>query len=337
MTTSLLSGLAARDALTPLDERLSPAKLTTQLSPVMLDAVRGVAADKKTYLAPSSANMDVLWYRQDLFSAAGLKPPATWNDFFTSASALTKDGKYGYTIRGGAGSTFPLLAEMYAYSGVTSFFDSSGASTANDPAHVEYLTKLAAMFGNQTPDADVTNSFTQMVAQFGGGSVAMLHHNLGSSADHAKSLGSKAAAVPLPQKDPKRPVIVANPVDGFAILKSSKHQDAAWTFISYLLNAETNSYWNRTVGQLPANTAANAESWIEDQEPVRLTLALLSDPATTVVSPPVYLPEYSAITKTQMEPKFQEVLLGKLTPKEYLDTLAEALTEAQAAWTKRTS
>jgi ABC-type glycerol-3-phosphate transport system substrate-binding protein len=42
--------------------------------------------------------VQVLWYRKDLFKAAGLdpsKPPATWDELIADAKALAKDGKYG--------------------------------------------------------------------------------------------------------------------------------------------------------------------------------------------------------------------------------------------------
>ena len=42
--------------------------------------------------------VQVLWYRKDLFKAAGLdpsKPPATRDELIADAKALAKDGKYG--------------------------------------------------------------------------------------------------------------------------------------------------------------------------------------------------------------------------------------------------
>jgi multiple sugar transport system substrate-binding protein len=55
---------------------------------------------------------------------------------------------------------------------------------------------------------------------------------------------------------------------------------------------------------------------------------------TAVVSPPYYLPQFSSITKADTEPLFQKVLLGQMKPQEFLDTMAQKLTDAQAEWKK---
>ncbi|MBY8853780.1 extracellular solute-binding protein, partial [Saccharothrix sp. MB29] len=103
-----------------------------------------------------------------------------WDEFVTAAEKLTDTAanKYGYTIRGGAGSVFQLITEAYSYSGVDNFFK-DGQSTLGDEANAELVDKVAKLYKKATPEADVNNSFTQMIAQFTGGSVAMMHHNLG--------------------------------------------------------------------------------------------------------------------------------------------------------------
>jgi len=65
---------------------------------------------------------------------------------------------------------------------------------------------------------------------------------------------------------------------------------------------------------------------------LKMAVETLEDPNTVVVSPPYYLPQFSSITKSETEPLFQKVLLGEMRPKEFLDTLAQKLTDAQAEW-----
>ncbi|WP_436760443.1 extracellular solute-binding protein [Streptosporangium sp. V21-05] len=48
-----------------------------------------------------------------------------------------------------------------------------------------------------------------------------------------------------------------------------------------------------------------------------------------------FKPEFNAIAKTDMEPEFQKVLRGGLAPKDFLDTFAARLTEAQASYRQR--
>jgi multiple sugar transport system substrate-binding protein len=309
-------------------------KLVTGLA----ESVRKVASDGKLYEVPTSGNLDVFWYRKDLFSEAGLKAPQTWDEFFTDVPRLTDtaENQYGFTIRGGAGAIFQLLTEMYSYSGITSFFDPSGKSTINDPKNVELIQKVAALYKKNTPSADVNNDFTKMVAQFGGGSVAVMHHNLGSAANNTKALGDKVAAVPLPVSSTGVHTVVPNPVDGLVVFKASKHQNAAWLFVQFIAEKTSNSAWNEKVGQIPANTQVSNESWLQSQLPVRDALKVIDDSATVTVQAPYYLPEFSAITKTDMGPLWQKVLLGTMTAQQFADTFAAKMTEAQEKYTKRT-
>ncbi|MFC6087005.1 ABC transporter substrate-binding protein [Sphaerisporangium aureirubrum] len=336
VTTSYLASLTGQQALEPADQWLSSSPAGGALLESMLTSVKQTTPDGKAYMVPATSNLDVVWYQKDKLSAAGVEAPKTWDDFFAAVPKLTKaPDQYGWTIRGGAGSIFQLLAEAYAYSGVTEFFDASGKSTVNDPKNVELVGKIAELFKKDTPEADVTNDFPKMVAQFTSGKVAMMHHNLGSYNDHVKAFGAdKVDAFPLPVGASGKRTIVANPVDGFAVFKNSEHKDAAWKFVEFLVSKESNSYWNQQTGQIPANKDAQGDAWLDERPYLKNAVQVLSDPATAVVSPPYYLPQFSAITKADTEPLFQKVLLKSMTPKEFLDTMAQKLTEAQAEWKK---
>jgi len=337
VTTSYLAHLVGQDALEPLDERVESGPLKGKLLPGLVETVRQTAADGKLYAAPASGNLDVIWYRSDLFSEQKIESPKTWDQLADAAAKLTKpaENKYGFTIRGGAGSIFQLLAEAYSYSGVEKFHD-GGKSTVSDPRNAELVTKIAGMYKKVTPEADVNNNYTQMVAQFTGGTVAMMHHNLGSTADVMKAFGpEKVRAMPLPVGPSGKRTVVPNPTDGFAVFKGGKNPDASWKFVEFLTSAESNGYWNEKVGQIPANTDVRGAEWIQKNAAVKMALGVLEDPATVLVPAPVYLPEYSSITKTDTEPLYQKVLLGQMSAQESLDQLGAKLTTAQQEWEKR--
>jgi multiple sugar transport system substrate-binding protein len=336
VTTSYLAGLTGQKALEPADDALAKSPVNGKLLDSMLASVKQATPDGKLYMVPATSNLDVVWYQKDKLAAAKVEAPQTWDEFFAAVDKLTKaPDQYGWTIRGGAGSIFQLLSEAYAYSGVTQFFDASGKSTVNDPKNVELVTKIAALYKKDTPEADVTNDFPKMVAQFTSGKVAMMHHNLGSYNDHVKAFGAdKIDAFPMPVGASGKRTIVANPVDGFAVFKNSTNKDAAWKFVDFLVSKESNSYWNQQTGQIPANKDAQADAWLGERPYLKNAVQVLGDPGTVVVSPPYYLPQFSSITKADSEPLFQKVLLGQMKPQEFLDTLAGKLTEAQAEWKK---
>ncbi|MFF9062743.1 ABC transporter substrate-binding protein [Streptomyces sp. NPDC014882] len=334
ITASMAASIAAQDALEPLDGRLAKSPLNGELNKSMVESLKSAGGGDALYSIPTSANNGVLYYRTDLFKAAGLAEPTTWDAFYTAAEKLTNTGKnqFGYTIRGGAGSIAQALDAMYGQSGITSFWNGD-RTTVNDPKNVEALEKYAALYKKVTPAADLNNDFTKMVAQWDSGTIGMLNHNLGSYQDHVKAFGTdKFRGIPQPVGASGKRVQVSNPVDGIGMFKSSKNKDAAWKFIEFATSKAENSKFNESAGQVPSNTGAAKDAWIDKAEPTKLAAQALSDGTTTIVQLPYYLPDWGTISKSDNEPNFQKVLLGKLTAKKFLDTLAEQLNTAQAEW-----
>ncbi|CAL9571266.1 hypothetical protein SUDANB70_04867 [Streptomyces sp. enrichment culture] len=337
ISASMLAGFAAQGALDPLDDRLGKSSLDGKLNKDMVESLRAAGGgDDELYSIPTSANNGVLYYRTDLFEKAGLQEPTTWDRFFEAAEKLTDKGsnKFGYTIRGGAGSIAQALDAMYGQSGITSFWDSTGTrTTVDDPKNVAALEKYAALFKKVTPAADLNNDFTKMVAQWDSGTIGMLNHNLGSYQDHVKALGTdRFRGIPQPTGPDGKRVQVSNPVDGLGLFKSSRNKEAAWTFIEFATSHESGSKFNESAGQVPAHLDAAKDPWIAEAEPTKLAAEALTDGSTTIVQLPYYLPDWNTISKADNEPNFQKVLLGDLSAEDFLSTLAEQLNEAQAEW-----
>jgi multiple sugar transport system substrate-binding protein len=331
---AMLAGIAAQGALEPLDERIAASPLGGKLNAGMVENVKAAGGQDRMFTVPTSASNGVLYYRTDLFEEAGLEPPTTWAKFFTAADKLTAKDKnrFGYTIRGGAGSIAQALDAMYGQSGIDTFWQGD-KTTVNAPENVAALEKYAALFKKNTPAADVNNDFTKMVAQWDSGEIGMLNHNLGSYKDHVKALGTeKFRGIPLPTTDDGTRVQVSNPVDGLGLFKSSKNKTAAWKFIEFAASHESNSRWNESAGAIPAHIEAAKDAWVQKAEPTRLAAEALSSGSTKIVQLPYYLPDWNTISKAENEPAFQKVLLGKMSAKDFLDSLAEQLNEAQAEW-----
>ncbi|MFG2731950.1 ABC transporter substrate-binding protein [Streptomyces canus] len=332
---AMLAGFSAQNALEPLDSRLSKSSLNGKLNEDMVGVLKAAGGgDGTLYSIPTSANNGVLYYRTDLFKKAGLDEPTTWDKFYAAADKLTdaKKNEFGYTIRGGAGSIAQALDAMYGQSGITSFWNGD-KTTVNDPKNVAALEKYAALYKKVTPAADLNNDFTKMVAQWDSGTIGMLNHNLGSYQDHVKALGvDKFRGIPQPIGSSGKRVQVSNPVDGMGVFKSSKNKDAAWKFIEFATSAAENSKFNKAAGQVPSNNDAAKDAWISEAEPTKLAAAALTDGSTTIVQLPYYLPDWNTISKADNEPNFQKVLLGDMSAKDFLDTMADQLNKAQAEW-----
>ncbi|MBO1335258.1 sugar ABC transporter substrate-binding protein [Streptomyces sp. VRA16 Mangrove soil] len=334
--TAMLATLTAQNVLEPVEDRIASGPLNGKLNSKFVESVKAAGGTHDLFTVPTSANNGVLYYRTDLFKKAGLDAPTTWSKFFDAATRLTDSSKnrFGYTIRGGEGSIAQALDAMYGQSGITSFWDAnSEKTTVNDPKNVAALEKYAGLYKKATPSADVNNDFTKMVSQWDSGTIGMLNHNLGSYAGHVKALGEeKFKGLPNPTSDAGIRVQVSNPVDGLGLFKASKNKTAAWKFMEFAASHAENSKWNESAGQIPANTEAAKDVWVQKAEPTKLAAEALESGSTKIVQLPYYLPDWNTISKTDNEANFQKVLLGKESAKKFLDTMADQLNKAQAEW-----
>ncbi|MFD4690307.1 ABC transporter substrate-binding protein [Streptomyces sp. NPDC058463] len=333
---AMVAGIAAQDALEPLDERFGKSSLSGKLNEAMIENVKAAGGRDAMYTVPISATNGVLYYRTDLFKKAGLGEPGTWDEFYKAAAELTDKEKnvFGYTIRGGPGSIAQALDAMYGQSGIESFWDAAGEkTTVDDPKNVAALEKYVGLYRKATPAADLNNDFTKMVAQFDSGDIGMLNHNLGSYQDHVSTLGAdKFRGIPQPELADGTRVMVSNPVSGLGLFKSSENKAAAWKFIEYAASHAANSKFSESAGLIPANEEAAGDPWIDTSETTKLGAEALFSGNTKIVQLPYYLPDWNTLSKADSEPNFQKVLLGKMSAEEFLGSLAERLNEAQAEW-----
>ncbi len=175
-----------------------------------------------------------------------------------------------------------------------------------------------------------------MNAQFDSGSIAMMHHNLGSYADHVKALGRiKFAGIPNPSAADGKRVTVSNPVDGLGLFRTSKNKAAAWKFIEFAVSHESNSKWNRSAAPSPPTRKPPGTRGWRRPRPLKLGAQALTDGSTAIVQLPYYLPDWNKISRSENEPGFQKVLLGTMSAKDFLDTLAKQLDAAQAEWNEQ--
>jgi multiple sugar transport system substrate-binding protein len=331
-----IAALVAQKALAPLDERLQAAGLEQQLSAQMLKSSRAAAPDSKLYLTPATSLADVIYYRADWFKDAGLKPPATWQDFDTAAQRLTdaSKGRFGYTLRGGNGFFAQLVEMVYPRAGVTTFYRPDGSCTLDDPAVIGACEAYVAMFGKQTARSDLTADFKAMVAQFGKGGAAMLSHSIGSYPNHVAALGAEKVGVVAPFPGPGHAVLTGWMTTGFGMFEASKHQDEAWKFLAYTMEQEGNSFWAQKSGYLPGNTAVAKEKWVSGNAALKAALEAAAKPGAVSLEQPYYLPEFSSITVTDLLPEWQKVLQGGQSTHDFLTAAAASLTKAKSTYGK---
>ena len=191
-----------------------------------------------------------LYYRHDLFQQAGLQPPKTFDEFLTAAKALTKDGMFGYGMRGGAGchdNWGPFVL------GGGASFEKGGLLTDKALAANRWFIELATKHKVVPPSAP-TDAFRQIVDSFKAGRTGDGHppHRLvrrGRGSARRQGLGCSAARA----ADGGGWTYFGDEFN--AIFSASKNKEAAFRWISFLSSAEDNVEQAKLSGQLPITTS----------------------------------------------------------------------------------
>ena len=318
-----------QDALEPLDNYVAEWENYDQMLETFQKSIKDTAPDGKLYGLAQSVVPPTLWYNTELFEKAGLEAPTTWDEVFEDTKKLTdkENGVYGFSIRGGAGSSQQLEQMLYQYSGITEMFDEDGNSTINDPLHVKFLEEFASLYNEYTPESDITNASTEMISAFDSGSAAMIFHNIASYAMHKETLGDNkvGAIVNLKSKDGDS-VLVSNGVVTLSVFKNSEHPDEAFKFISFLSEHENNSYYCEKFGSLPCNKVAMEDEWVKESKPVQAAADTLLNQETKIATLPVNVTGYFDLHSNTLAKDFQNVLLGNETAQQYLDKWADQMT-----------
>lgn len=329
--TSWLPEYSIREALYPLDDLFADSDLNGKINEGALDFNKKIVRDGKLYGIPYTQNLDIIWIREDLFKEAGIDAPETWDEFFKDVDEMTTDDVYGYTIRGGAGGALQLQRLMYAYSGITDYVKEDGQATIDDPMHVDFLKKYFELYQKNTPQSDITNGYKEMVATFDTGKAAMVHHNIGSFGEHSKALEpDQFEAIPLPKSEKRNYVVEGGNTIGISLFAETKHPEEAFKLAEFLNSAESQSYWNEKVGQIPTNGDVMDEEWIQDAQHLKVAFSVYDDPSTALYEPPFYLPDYRSILDNQVDAGIQSVMAGDKTVEDFLAEWADAI-EASAA------
>lgn len=325
-----MSDFIVQDALVALDDYLAGWEEAEYLLDMYQESIRDMAPDGKTYALANTVTLPTIWVNNSMMEEAGLDMPKDWLEVCDDAVLLTdtSKGQYGFSIRGGAGSSQQFEQMMYMHSGILDMFDEEGNSTVNDPAHVELLEKFAALYMKATPESDVTNGYAEMVAAFDSGTAAMIFHNLGSYGEHKKNLGDgNFTALTTVASKAGTQVIVSNGATCNAVFKDSKNPEAAFKWISYLNSHYACSYFSEQIGQIPCNELALQDDWVTEVTHMKESADAILSGNCTLATLPINITGYYDLHNNVLVQGFQQVMLGELSAQDYLDDWAAQMTQ----------
>lgn len=254
-------------ALAPLDEYLDAWDGKADVQENLFDLTLG--NDGVSYYLPLQYVVLYLYYRTDMFEAAGLEPPTTCEEFRNAAIALSSGDTYGFGFRGGKGGHDHWMS--LALGGKADF--SKGALLSDEAvAGTQFVVDLFA--GDKAfPPSTPNDGFKEIISSFKAGKTAMTIHHVGSSAEMVEALGDKVSATTVPECNGGRWTAFGD--ESTAIMSSAASKDAAWKWISFLSTKGNNATFNKATGQLPVTISDTAEWSLHEKRFVDATVASL--------------------------------------------------------------
>jgi multiple sugar transport system substrate-binding protein len=221
-----------------------------------------------------------IFYRKDLFEAAGIKPPTTWDELLAAAKALNKpeEGQIGIAFPGKQGTydtdQFYMTFVMQAGGGLS---DEQGKPTFDTPEQLEALKfekELSQYAAKGTPSwtfTEVQKEFNQGKAAmaFGGGwFLADLKKNAPKIADN---IGVLPVLVGPGGEKAQHSVSFANP---WMIYKQTKCPQEAKTFLKWMMKKENiqKLYASEPGAKWPVYKSLLADP-VYSEDPLRAELA----------------------------------------------------------------
>jgi multiple sugar transport system substrate-binding protein len=323
---STVASFASRKALVNLDSYISRSDVVDPTDYV--DAFKTFTTyDGSMYGLPIDGESTGLFYRTDLFEAAGIKaPPTTWEEFEADAKALTKPDAHQYGLAMFAPESayywYPWLwqegGQVLSKNGKKVLFDDAVAKKAAD--YYVGLTKYAP------PDYLNSNSYDGRVA-FANGQVGMYVAGAwfaGTLGDEFPGITGKWATAPLPQGPAGCATTVAG--DSLVMFQGAKNKDASWKFVEFLSEPDNMATWtfDSPAGTLlPPRTSLLESPALLQKKPV---LKQFADAMKCGVSNVIVNKDWPRIEE-QLNKELGRAMYGKQTPSQALDKAAAAADE----------
>lgn len=299
------TSIADAGYLLPLDEVAG----VKDISPSYLDAAKG--SDQKIYGVPLSINSAVIFYNKKLFADKGIETPATWEELLQVSEELQKKGIIPIAQ---AGKAAYLLSMTHSVIGPSAY-------GSND--YVEKLLKGEAKFTDETfkesikrmqelapyfPQDFVAIDDKDAQALFYTGKAAMYingSYRLETFQKQSPDLPIDVLPGLAKEKGGETPMI--NWVDGsYGIAKSTKHPEAAKTFLAFLASKEFGQMFSDELNRLSAIPG------VAPKHPLVQKMTQLSEKSMAPYLMLVHFGEGTPTTKTTFEDSMQGMYINQI-------------------------
>ncbi len=303
--------------------------------------------DNKLYSMPFNTSTPLLYYNKDMFKAAGLdpeKPPRTFDEFAADAAKLTqKDASGKTTVYGGAFAVYGWFFEQYLATSGGLYVDNNNGrdgyatkATFNGPEGTNIFTWWQNMYndgvmgnyGRKT--VDTRNAFLAGQTAMFIDSTAVLRGMIEGSAGKFE-VGTGF----LPRSNEDAYKNYGTIIGGGSLWminnRPQAEQDCAWEFIKFQSSPAEQAYWWTQSGYFPIRKAAYNEQlgkeWAAKYPQFTTAVDQLHATPINPVTRGALIGVFPSARAT-VETAIEEILAGKSTPQQALDTAAASVTQA---------
>ncbi|WP_037313167.1 extracellular solute-binding protein [Amycolatopsis orientalis] len=261
-----VSSYAATGALADLTGDLSSWKEGADILPAVLETAK---SGGKTYGLPWFTGIRALYYRTDLFTELGLKPPATLAELTETARTIRARKPELYGISVGGKYTYAMLPFVWANGGEIAKQDGGKWKSTMDSEQAKagvtaYANLLKADICPPEQCANLTG--TQSITAFAGGKAGMsIGGDFNRKAVEAGQVKGKYAIIPIPGTEAGKiaPAFAGGNLLG--VFNATKRKSLAVEFTELLGGAKYQEKMYTAMGNLP--TLASVQQKVAASDP----------------------------------------------------------------------
>lgn len=324
--TTWTAEFAEAGALAPIGDYVTDAGLDGKLVEGLVEPGK---LDDELYGMPWYAGVRSIVYRTDIFEAAGIAEPGTWEQFRDAVLTLKTANPdiIPFPVAGDAEYlTYPWVwgagGDVATKSGDTW---TSGLDSPEARAGIQFYTDLALKDGSSTTGA-TTWKETDLLDNFAQGKVGMAMMGSWTPAtiiEKNPELEGKIGSFPVPgQTDGISPSMLGG--SHLTMFETTKDKDLAWEFIDLMTTGEFATEWATQSGYFPGETSA-LDATVADADEITEAFA------DQMVEAGAYLPvtpKFGAVqAKKTTNAMIQSILSGEKNVEQATADAAAEMTE----------
>jgi multiple sugar transport system substrate-binding protein len=264
--------------------------------------------DDTPYGVPWYVETRLLYYRKDIAEKAGItEPPRDWDELKEMARALKEKGGAKYGIALSPNNWQEFLPFVWQNGGEVT--NEQGEWSFDSPEVVEALEYYKSFFEEGLTAESVPEGFA-VEQGFIAGTHPMFFSgpwHMGLIEDQAPAdFADKWAIAPMPERDSKTSFVGGSDL---VVFKDSENKDAAWKFVQFLIEPQTQQKWYETVAALPSVESA----WEGGELSTDDKLALFGEQLRDAKSPPP-IPKWEQVAVEAVNAELEKATTGGVAP-----------------------